>query len=186
MSGEPKQTSDLQAKLREAIAEYLPAETSGLLRERLDALVKLEEERPGLEERLAVLTEANGRLVDSNAQWRNKERTLELIKEALGERETACTEREEKCRHREEVIDLKEAHAKERVDEMRSVVHDVFGNNRFKYDRTVMGPVPVAGHPGQLADPSYGGCTTPPQSGHVETHPTTEHVEGEGDVPPQA
>lgn len=173
--------SELQAELREAIERHLPAETSGLLRERLDALTKLEEERPGLEERISFLTGDNARLVKDNDKWRETLSVLDMRDVSVTDRELACTKREIECLHREVVIDLKEAHAKERVDEMRSVVHDVFGNNRFKYTRTGFVPVPVAGLPGVHDDGISHEYRSEPR---VESHPTTEEVAGEGDVQP--
>lgn len=179
MSEETKQEGGLQVDLQAAIAKHLPSETSGILRERLDTLVKLEGQFEVLTGMHEDVTVERDKLLNDNLQYRTHEKSLLSRNEKAADRETALSLRERACEHREQVIDIKEQHAKERVAEMRDVVRDVFSNNRYKYKETATVPVPIAGTPGTPGD-GYGGCQQPSSHGFVSQETSEKTVEGEG------
>lgn len=181
MSEETKQESELQIELRAAIEKHLPSETSGILRERLDTLAKIEVQFAELKSDYALSLTDRQNLVSAQAKGMIQVEELLKHEDSVKTREAALTVRELDCAYREQVIQLKEQHATERVAEMRDVVKDVFGNNRFKYEKTSQVPVAVEGMVPGHADGS--GYATPGMCGHVQTHEQTETIQGEGDAP---
>lgn len=79
---------------------------------------------------------------------------------------------------REGLIELREKHAKDKVSGMHDVVVAVFGNNRYKYERTTTAPVVMPAAPG-IPNNEHGYGSVPPMRPFIEDRTTTETGEGE-------
>lgn len=112
----------ISTDLREAVAKHLPKLVGDAVVERLQqadcdaAALKVAEKKVaelgGYKNRVEGVERRESSVADREAQVASKERVLHL---------------------REELVKLREQHSKERVDELRGVVKDVFANSRFKY-----------------------------------------------------
>lgn len=152
----------MKQEIQDIIRKNLPAEVGDVLRQELSELARLREE--------------TSKLAEEGKSWRNDacaaKNALEAATKRLGnieKREADAAAKDVTLTLREELVKLREAHAKERVDEMRGVVKDVFSNNRLKYS------VPVA-VPGTNGIKDHNGYVAGGAFPHVEQHT----VEGEG------
>jgi TolA-binding protein len=180
--------SDMNHVLAEHAAKALPQHLSEQLQQRLLRLEELEERVLELQGRIDELTAANTELSRENKDWEEKARNLDTREKEAQLRDKELTDKAYDLKLREAVLQVREDHAKNRVNEMREVVRDVFSNNRFKYTRTTYGDIVV---PGQDEIPNGPGPDGRYYQGQPGTMPevrpttTTEMVEGEGDVGPQ-
>lgn len=90
----------------------------------------------------------------------------------------AADKRDINLQLREAVINLREAHANDKVAGLHGVVMAVFSNNRYKYERTTTAPVVVPGTPAS-PDNQHGYGGMPATLPHIEDRTTTETGEGE-------
>lgn len=139
----------IEQEIRDLIEKNLPAQVGNVLRERLETAEKDAKTVTGLNLDIKRLQNEN-RVLNSRL----------AKQEAVEAREAGVTDREKVAAHREALIDLKEAHAKDKVAMMKSVVDSVFANNKYKYQES--GTVPV------VAD------------GWPQIQPTSKTVESEG------
>lgn len=127
----------LTSELMEAVDKNLPQMVGDQLKARLvkaDADAKEASKVPGLE---AELSKAKDTI-----------RANEQKVAAVTGREEKATQRELVVDLREKLMELKEKHAQERVQEMRGVVDSVFANSRFKYQETYNHYTPQGSHGG--------------------------------------
>lgn len=129
--------NELEMDLKDLISSHLPRQVGDALKKRLEDAAAVERELRALKEQHErtqhSLDAATKRMVED---------------EELRKRETAVQAREATVTLREQLISLREVHAKERVEEMRGVVKDVFSNHQFKYSVSSGGTWPVAMQPG--------------------------------------
>lgn len=134
---------DLTNDINAAIAGHLPSAVGEVLRKRLHQADQLEKCAESLRKRLeeteqalstALAKVAAAGAVDARlAKADAREHEIEGAAEAVALREA--------------IISLRETHARERVDDMRSLTQAVFANNHYKYQvqSQVMTATPVPG-----------------------------------------
>lgn len=126
----------LETDIQEVIRAQLPAQVGDVLRKRLADANRLENE-------LKVANEANKgyleKIVALEAQI-SRNGNLDHKAMLLAAKEAEVNAKLLKA----EIMDIREKHAQQRVDDMRSIVSAVFANNMFKYRVNDSGMIPVA------------------------------------------
>lgn len=142
----------LTTEINEAIRKNLPAHLSDELRSQLNRIPELEKANKDLNERL-VASESVAAVLRQQIAAAN----LTIANHGeLAKREAAVLKREQGAN----LLEFKVEAANEARKEMRSIVSEVFANNRFKYSEHYSHPV---------AMPSNGGyISTAPGSREVE------------------
>jgi hypothetical protein len=134
---------DLTNDINAAIAGHLPAAVGEVLRKRLQQVDQLEKDAEALRKRLEATEQALSVALAKVAAAGAVD--ARLAKADAHEKELADAAAAMSLR--EAVIILREAHARERVDDMRSLTQAVFANNHYKYQvqSQVMTATPTPG-----------------------------------------
>ena len=136
--------TELSEKIQEAIAQSLPAAVAGELKDFISQAEVDAKRRYELQLEVNNLQKENLRLRD-----------LELSEIAVKSRESVVASIENAVTVKEQILTLREEHAKQRVEEIRSLTSTVFGSNRMNYDLSLGLPNPAYGRKDQY------GCTVP-------------------------
>lgn len=125
----------MNADIIDAINKNLPSAVGEVLRKRLEQAADLEKRFADLEGKYNDVAKERNRLVDVVTQGKT-----------IAEREAAADKKLEELKKKEiaaALIDLREHHAQERVQELKELTLAVFANSRMKYSTTerVMHPI---------------------------------------------
>lgn len=155
---------NLDEKLNKAISEHLPQMVGDELQARLKEANNDRKELKAAREQLAK----HDTLMKRTTDLSNRESTLKALTVAHNDDTEQFRIKIDEYKIQKALIDLRESHAKELTETMRGLVHDVFSNNHYKYERTVTKTkdhtIAVEGAPAW----EQNGYVTAPVAGHSE------------------
>jgi TolA-binding protein len=173
---------DTREKISEVVEKHLPAQLGQKLQERLDQLA-------GLENKITELNEAHEYKNRMIKDYEEKEK----LWGDLNNREFILSEKEQQLEldinannilathldHRKEMLNLKETINDERRDDCFAMVGLVFGNNKFKHEKTTSEAVFTEGE--MIQTGRYDNNSNPIYDVQKkEVAPKVETTEGEG------